>query len=104
MGYTNLAQIMHGNILWILQDKTPNFTIPYLNDCPVKGPVSCYQLKDSLYETITGNPGVWRFVYKHLQVMHQNIHCIGVYGGMFSSKKLMLCVPVVELVGHHCKG
>jgi hypothetical protein len=34
--------------------------------------------------------------------MHWIIHCVGVYGGTFSGKKSLLCVPVVELVGHIC--
>jgi hypothetical protein len=91
MGYTNSAQIMHGDVLWILQDKIPNFMIPYINDCPVKGPASCYQLEDGLYKTIPGNPGIRRFVYEHLQVMHRIIHCIGVYGGTVTV--LLLCDP-----------
>jgi hypothetical protein len=58
MGYTNLAQIMHGNVSWILQDKILDFTVPYINDCPVKGPASCYQLEDGLYKMMPGSPGV----------------------------------------------
>jgi hypothetical protein len=102
MGYTNSAQIMHGDVSWILQDEIPDFTIPYIDDCPVKGPASRYQLEDGSYEMVPGNPGVRRFVHEHLQVMHRIIHRVGVYGGTFSGKKSWLCVPVVELVGHIC--
>lgn len=37
MGYTNLVQIMQGDVMNILQDKIPAYTIPFINDILVKG-------------------------------------------------------------------
>ncbi|KIK12763.1 hypothetical protein PISMIDRAFT_18496 [Pisolithus microcarpus 441] len=43
MGYTNAVQIFHGDVCWILKDEIPEVTIPFINDCPIKGPKSRYQ-------------------------------------------------------------
>jgi hypothetical protein len=32
MGYTNAAQIMHGDVTYMLQDEIPKYTIPYIDD------------------------------------------------------------------------
>jgi hypothetical protein len=58
MGYTNAAQIMQGDVSFILQDKIPTFTMPYIDNVPVKGPRTRYKLADSSYETIPANTGV----------------------------------------------
>jgi hypothetical protein len=102
MGYTNAAQIMHGNVTFILQDEIPTYTCPYIDDVPVKGPHSCYQLPDGSYKAIPENPGIRRFLFEHLQVMHRILHCMKAFGGTFSGKKCFLAVPVIELVGHIC--
>ncbi len=38
MGYTNSMQIQHGDITYLLRDEIPEFTIPFVDDVPVKGP------------------------------------------------------------------
>jgi len=58
MGYTNAMQIMHGDVTHILQDEIPDITLPFVDDVPVKGPKTRYELKDGSYETIPENEGI----------------------------------------------
>lgn len=102
MGFTNSAQIMHGDVVHVLQDEIPEYAVPYIDDVPVKGPPTRYELSDGSHERLPDNPGIRRFVWEHLQVMHRILWRMGRYGGTFSGKKTFLCVPVIELVGHIC--
>jgi hypothetical protein len=42
MGWTNSVPIFHEDVCFILQPEIPEFTVPYIDDVPVKGPVSDY--------------------------------------------------------------
>ena len=66
-GYTNSVQIFHGDMTFILQEEILHVMTPFLDDIPVKGPATQYQMKDSSYETIPKNAGIRRFVWEHLQ-------------------------------------
>ncbi|KAI6029527.1 hypothetical protein BKA83DRAFT_4489486 [Pisolithus microcarpus] len=44
-------EIAHG-------DETPEVTMPFIDDIPVKGLKMCYLKEDGTYETIEGNPGI----------------------------------------------
>ena len=102
MGWTNSFQIMHGDITHILQDEIPDHTIPYADDVPIKGPKTRYELEGGGYETHLDNPGVWRFVWEHLNNVNCILHRVGTMGGMFLAKKFVLCIPSAEIVGHRC--
>jgi hypothetical protein len=102
MGYTNAAQIMQGDVSFILQDEIPEFTTPYIDDVPVKGPRTRFELSDGTPKTIPENPGIRRFVYDHLVTMHRILHRMRTFGGTFSGPKSILCTPQIELVGNHC--
>jgi hypothetical protein len=66
MGYTNATQIMHADVSFILRDEIPHITIPFIDDVPVKGPVTRYLQEDGTYETIPQNPEIRRFIWEHL--------------------------------------
>jgi hypothetical protein len=66
MGHTNSVQIMQGNINYILRDEIPLFTVPFIDDVAMKGPVTRYENADGTYETIPENTGICRFVWEHL--------------------------------------
>ncbi|KAJ3474633.1 hypothetical protein NLI96_g12348 [Meripilus lineatus] len=40
MGWTNSVPIFHDDVTYILQDKIPEWTIPYIDDVPVRGPAT----------------------------------------------------------------
>ncbi|RXW13308.1 hypothetical protein EST38_g12545 [Candolleomyces aberdarensis] len=62
MGHTSSMQIQHGNVTSILQEEIPHLTIPFVDDVPIKGPPTRYELPDGTFETIPKNPGIPRFV------------------------------------------
>ncbi|KAF9536295.1 hypothetical protein CPC08DRAFT_652198, partial [Agrocybe pediades] len=95
-------QIQHGDTTFLLQDEIPDVTIPFVDDIPVKGPPTRYELPDGGYETIPENPGIRRFVWEHLQNVNRVIHRIKIAGGTFSGLKSFLCVPSTIIVGHRC--
>jgi hypothetical protein len=71
MGNTNLVQIMHGDINYILQEEIALFTMPCIDDVAIKGPVTHYENADGTYETIPENSGIHRFIWEHLANVNQ---------------------------------
>jgi hypothetical protein len=53
---------MQGDINYILQEEIPLFTVPFIDDVTVKGPVTCYENAYGTYETIPKNSGIHPFV------------------------------------------
>ena len=102
MGYTNSAQIFHGDVTFILRPEIPHITMPYIDDVPIKGPSTRYETSDGKYETIPENIHIRRFVWEHLQNVNRVVHRIRKAGGTFSGKKSDFCLPEVIVVGHKC--
>ena len=102
MGYTNSMQIFHGDTTFLLQEEIPHVTVPFIDDIPVKGPVSRYQKQDGSYETIPENAGIRRFVWEHIQNVNRVIQRIKHAGGTFSAIKSNICVETAIVVGHKC--
>ena len=102
MGYTNAMQIFHGDTTFILQEEIPHVTVPFIDDIPVKGPVSRYQNADGTYETIQENNGIRKFVWEHLQNVNRVIQRVKHAGGTFSAIKSFFCVETAVIVGHKC--
>src|ERR1700704_1626432 len=87
MGWTNSVPIFHDDVTYILQDGILEITMPYIDDVPVRGPLSRYQLPDGSYECIKENPGIRRFVWEHFQNFNQVVQRIKYAGGTFSGVK-----------------
>jgi hypothetical protein len=102
MGYTNSPQILHGDSTYILRDEIPHLAMPYIDDIPVKGPPTRYELPDGSYETIPENSGIRRFVWEHYHGISRVMQRFRYVGGTFNGKKLELCRPTVIVVGHKC--
>jgi hypothetical protein len=102
MGYTNSMQIFHGDTTFLLQEEIPHVTEPFIDDIPVKGPISRYQNEDGTYETIPANQGIRRFVWEHLQNVNRVIQRVKHAGGTFSGIKSSICVESAVVVGHKC--
>jgi hypothetical protein len=58
MGWTNSVPIYHDDVTYILRDEIPHVTIPYVDDVPVRGPATRYELPEGGYETIPENSGI----------------------------------------------
>lgn len=52
--------------VFLLQDEIPDIAVPFVDDVPVKGPPTRYELGPDTFETIPQNPGIRRFVWEHL--------------------------------------
>lgn len=102
MGWTNSVPIFHDDVTYILQDEIPEFTIPYIDDVPVRGPASRYQLPNGDYEVIPGNKGIRRFVWDHVNKVNDILQRMKYAGGTFSGYKSIICAEEIEVVGHVC--
>ncbi|KAJ3474731.1 hypothetical protein NLI96_g12289 [Meripilus lineatus] len=101
MGWTNSVPIFHDDVTYILQDEIPDFTIPYIDDVPVRGPASRYILDNGDYELIP-NSSIRRFVWEHFQNLNRIVQRMKYAGGTFSGKKLILCASEIVVLGHRC--
>ena len=102
MGWCNAVPIFHDDVTYILQPEIPDLTVPYIDDCPGKGPESDYRDRDGNYETIPQNPGIRRFVWEHFNNMNRIVQRIKYAGGTFSGTKSIICAREIMVVGHRC--
>lgn len=102
MGYTNSQQIMHADVTFILKEEIPDVCISYIDDVPIKGPVSRFEKADGSYETIPENSGIRKFIWLHLNDLNRILQRLKVYGVTVSAKKAFIAVPEAVVVGHHC--
>jgi hypothetical protein len=102
MGYTNSIQIMQGDINYILRHEIPLFTIPFIYDVTMKGPVTHYENTDNTYKTIPENSGIRRFIWEHLANINQILQRLKYVSGTFSGKTLKLCISTIVILGQRC--
>ena len=102
MGWTNSVPIFHDDVTKILSDEIPEFTIPYIDDVPVRGPASRYIQGDGSFEMIPENPGIRRFVMQHMINVNRIVQHIKYCGATFSGHKSILCAEEIMVVGHMC--
>ena len=102
MGWTNSVPIFHDDVTYILKEEIPHVTIPYVDDVPIKGPKTRYELPDGGYETIPENKGIRRFVWEHMQNVNRVLQRMKYAGGTFSGKKSFVCNSETMVVGHRC--
>ena len=102
MGWTNSVPIFHDDVTEILKPEIPEFTIPYIDDVPVRGPKTRYETVKGDYETISENKGIRRFVWEHMQNVNRILQRMKYCGGTFSGKKTLVCSDDIEVVGHKC--
>src|SRR5882757_2872657 len=102
MGWTNSVPIFHDDVSYILRDEIPQVTKPYIDDVPVKGPKTRYDLPDGTCETIPENKGIRRFVWEHLENVCRVLQRIAYAGATFSGTKSILCAEEITVVGHRC--
>jgi hypothetical protein len=71
MSWTNSILIFHDDVTFILQAEIPHVTISYIDDIPIKRPMTMYQKVDNSYETIPENPDICRFVWEHFENLNR---------------------------------
>ena len=102
MGWTNSVPIFHDDVTTILEAEIPEYTIPYIDDVPIRGPATRYEIKNKGYETIPENDGIRRFVWEHMQNVNRILQRMKYCGGTFSGKKTLICAESIEVLGHKC--
>ena len=104
MGFTNSPAEFQACMVFLLQNEIPEVAGVFIDDIPIKGPVSRYSDKNGVEERMKENPGIRRFMWEHLLDLHRVLHRIGEAGGTVSGKKMQLCKPEVEIVGQKCRS
>lgn len=102
MGWTNSVPIFHDDVTHILREEIPHVTIPYIDDVPIRGPETRYELPGGLFETIPENTGIRRFVWEHLLNCNRVLQRLKYSGATVSGKKTAVCVSEGLVVGHRC--
>ncbi|ETW83218.1 hypothetical protein HETIRDRAFT_315669 [Heterobasidion irregulare TC 32-1] len=102
MGWTNSVPIFHDDVTHILQPEKPDTTIPFIDDVPIRGPPTRYELPNGGFETHPDNPGIRRFVWEHFQGLNRVVQRMKYSGGTFSGHKATLCAAEITVVGHRC--
>jgi hypothetical protein len=87
MGWTNSVPIFHDDVTYILRDNMPHVTIPYIDNVPVRGPETRYEIEDGDYERIAENKGIRCFVWEQFQNLNRVVARMAYAGGTFSGKK-----------------
>lgn len=102
MGWTNAVPIFHDDVTHILRDEVPEFTLPYIDDVPIRGPPTRYEIPGGGYETIPENTGIRRFVWEHFVATNRILQRMKYSGGTFSGPKTIMCADTITIVGFDC--
>jgi len=102
MGWTNSVSIFHDDVTYILCQEIPRYTLPYIDDIPIRGLKTRYELPDGSVETLEQNPGIWKFVFEHLETVNRILQRMKYTGGTFSGPKTMICSDKITIVGFEC--
>jgi len=71
MGWTNSVLIFHDNVTYILREEIPKYTLPHIDNMPIRGPETRYEKPAGRVETLERNPGIQRFVFEHLEAVNR---------------------------------
>ena len=102
MGWTNSVSIFHDDMTYILREEIPKYTLPYIDDVPIRGPKTRYELPGGRVETLDRNPRIRKFVFEHLGNVNRILQRIKHAGGTFSGPKTTICSDHITIVGFEC--
>jgi hypothetical protein len=102
MGWTNSVLIFHEDVTFILCEELPEYTLPYIDDVPIRGPATQYESAEGVAERLKENPGIQRFVFEHMQMVNCILQRMKYAGGTFSGPKTTICVDSVVILGFEC--
>jgi len=98
----NLVPIFYDDITYILRNEIPKYMLPYIDDVPIKGPKTRYELLGDGVETLDKNPGIRRFVFEHLENVNRILQRMKHAGGTFSGPKMTIYSDHIIIVGFEC--
>ena len=97
-----MVQIYQADMSFILQDKIPWYSYPFIDNLPIKSVTIQYKNPDCSYKTTPDNPDICHFIWEHLQVIHQIPQHSQNIGVMVSAKKSIFTVLDATIIGHKC--
>jgi len=102
MEWTNSVSIFHDDVTYILRDEIPKYTLPYIDDVPIRGPKTQYELPEGRVETLDRNPRIRKFVFEHLENVNRILQRMKHARGTFSGPKTTICSDYITIVGFEC--
>jgi len=102
MGWTNSVPIFHDDVTYILKKEIPKYILPYVDDVPIRGPETRYELPDGNVEVLERNSGIRRFIFEHLETVNRILQRMKYAGGTFSGPKTVICSDHITIVGFDC--
>ena len=103
-GYTNSPAEFQKCMVFILRDEIPHTANIFIDDLPIKGPVSAYLDEKGEPTRLKENSGIRQFVWEHAQDVHRIMHKVGCAGATFSATKVQCCRPKALIVGQECSA
>ena len=94
--------IFHNDVTYILRDEIPKYTLPYIDDVPIRGPKTRYELLGDGVETLDQNPRIRKFVFEHLGNVNRILQRMKHARGTFSGPKTTICSNHITIVGFEC--
>jgi len=67
MGWTNSVPIFYDDVIYILQDEISRYTLPYIDNMPIRGPATRYEKPDGTLEVLEKNPRIRQFIFEHMR-------------------------------------
>jgi hypothetical protein len=101
-GFTNSPAEFQKCMQFILQDEIPHTANIFIDDLPIKGPITQYLDENGKPETLKENPGIRRFIWEHACDVHRIMHKIKLAGVTFEPSKSQICKPEIVIVSHKC--
>jgi transposase InsO family protein len=101
MGWTNAVPIFQQDVAYLLKDEMA-VARNFVDDVPVRGPPTRYELPGGSFETIPENPGIRRFIWEQCHNDNRILHRFACAGVTISGEKMKLCVPETVILGHKC--
>jgi len=98
----NSVLIFHDNVTYILRDEIPKYTLPYIDNVPIWGPATRYELPNGTVKVLDKNPGIQRFIFEHLGMVNRILQRIKYAKGTFSGPKTKICNDHITIVEFDC--
>jgi hypothetical protein len=103
-GFTNSPAEFQKCMTIVLQDEIPHTANIFVDDLPIKGPVTQYLDENGNPETLSENPGIRKFIWEHATAVHRVMHRVNCSGATFAANKAQICLPDVLIIGQRCNA
>jgi len=94
--------IFHDDVTYILCNEIPRYTLPYIDDMPIRGSTTRYEKPDSTLEVLEKNPGIRQFIFEHMENVNWILQRMKYARETFSGPKTKICKDHITIVGFNC--